>query len=163
MRLIPLITHNCDPTLEEAGSHTVEEGTTGITDVAGIFGCRRLSLQTFFQPRKLFVGCQQLAGTLCEVPVDENLFADSIFLDRTQDLQLSNTKSLYSTVMNGKGITNDSRFIELDRGVMCARSVGAGTRLTSQPVVRLCLARYAPCRSHRLSAAACWGCTGRWG
>jgi hypothetical protein len=56
------------------------------------------------------------AGTLETVPLDENPFADwsaHLFVsDRTQYILLSNTKSLYSTVMFGKGITNDSHFIE---------------------------------------------------
>lgn len=56
------------------------------------------------------------AGTLTTLPLDENPFADwsaHLFVaDRTQYILLSNTKSLYSTVMYGKGITNDSNFIE---------------------------------------------------
>ena len=56
------------------------------------------------------------AGTLATLPLEENPFADwSAHLfqaDRTQYILLSNTKSLYSTLMYGKGITNDSRFIE---------------------------------------------------
>ena len=56
------------------------------------------------------------AGTLSAVPVDENPFADwscHLFVaDRTQYILLTNTKSLYSTVMYGKGITDDSHFIE---------------------------------------------------
>src|SRR5260370_16059986 len=56
------------------------------------------------------------AGTLGALPLHENPFADwsaHLFLaDRTQYILLSNTKSLYSTVMYGKGITNDSGFIE---------------------------------------------------
>ena len=56
------------------------------------------------------------AGTLAILPLDENPFADwsaHLFIaDRTQYILLSNTKSLYSTVMYGKGITNDSAFIE---------------------------------------------------
>ncbi len=47
--------------------------------------------------------------------MDENPFADwscHLFVaDRTQYILLTNTKSLYSTVMFGKGITNDSQFI----------------------------------------------------
>lgn len=34
------------------------------------------------------------------------------FADRTQYILLSNTRSLYSTVMYGKGMTNDRRFLE---------------------------------------------------
>lgn len=56
------------------------------------------------------------AGPLREQPPDENPFADwsaHLFVaDRTQYIFLSNTKSLYSTVMYAKGITNDSHFIE---------------------------------------------------
>ena len=56
------------------------------------------------------------AGKLSEMPLDENPYADwscHLFTaDRTQYIILSNTKSLYSCVMYGKGITDDSRFIE---------------------------------------------------
>lgn len=56
------------------------------------------------------------AGRLPALPLDDNPFADwsaHLFLaDRTQYILLSNTKSLYSTVMYGKGIKDDSRFIE---------------------------------------------------
>ena len=56
------------------------------------------------------------AGPLPPLPLDENPFADwsaHLFVaDRTQYILLSNTKSLYSTVMYGKGITDDRRFIE---------------------------------------------------
>jgi hypothetical protein len=56
------------------------------------------------------------AGTLGTVPLDENPFADwsaHLFVaDRTQYILLSNTKSLYSTVLHRKDITNDSHFIE---------------------------------------------------
>lgn len=56
------------------------------------------------------------AGTLPSRPLNENPFADwsaHLFAaDRTQYILLSNTKSLYSTVMYAKGITNDSRFID---------------------------------------------------
>ncbi len=54
-------------------------------------------------------------GDLTPRPLDENPYADwsaHLFLaDRTQYILLTNTKSLYSTVMYGKGIANDSRFI----------------------------------------------------
>ena len=36
----------------------------------------------------------------------------SVHVDRTQYILVSNTKSLYSCVLYGKGITNDSVFIE---------------------------------------------------
>ena len=56
------------------------------------------------------------AGKVTELPLDENPYADwscHLFTaDRTQYIILSNTKSLYSCVMYGKGITDDSRFIE---------------------------------------------------
>lgn len=56
------------------------------------------------------------AGALSALPLDENPLVDwsaQLFVaDRTQHVLLSNTKSLYSMVMNGKGITNDSQFIE---------------------------------------------------
>ncbi len=56
------------------------------------------------------------AGTLPTLPPDENPFADwsaHLFVaDRTQYILLSNTKSLYSTVMYAKEINDDSRFIE---------------------------------------------------
>ncbi len=56
------------------------------------------------------------AGTLPSVALDENPFADwsaHLFVaGRTQYLLLSNTRSLYSTVMYGRGITTDSHFIE---------------------------------------------------
>ena len=56
------------------------------------------------------------AGTLRTLILDENPFADwsaHLFVaDRTQYILLSNTKSLYSTVMYGKGITDDGYFIE---------------------------------------------------
>jgi hypothetical protein len=55
------------------------------------------------------------AGPLPALPLDDNPLADwsaHLFLaDRTQYILLSNTKSLYSTVMFGKGITNDSDFL----------------------------------------------------
>jgi hypothetical protein len=56
------------------------------------------------------------AGTLKAMPQDENPYADwtcHLFTaDRTQYIILSNTKSLYSCVMYGKGIIDDNRFIE---------------------------------------------------
>jgi hypothetical protein len=56
------------------------------------------------------------AGPLRALPLDENPLGDwsaHLFVaDRTQYILLSNTKSLYSTVMYGKGITNGSHFIE---------------------------------------------------
>ncbi len=56
------------------------------------------------------------AGKLPEMPLDENPSSDwscHIFTaDRTQYIILTNTASLYSCVMYGKGITDDSRFIE---------------------------------------------------
>ena len=56
------------------------------------------------------------AGALPKLPLNENPFADwsaHLFVaDRTQYILLSNTKSLYSAVLFGKGINDDSRFIE---------------------------------------------------
>jgi hypothetical protein len=56
------------------------------------------------------------AGTLPAIPLDANPFADwsaHLFVaGRTQYILLSNTKSLYSTLLYGRGITNDSEFIE---------------------------------------------------
>lgn len=56
------------------------------------------------------------AGKLAEMPLSENPYADwscHLFTaDRTQYIILSNTASMYSCVMYGKGITDDSRFIE---------------------------------------------------
>jgi hypothetical protein len=54
--------------------------------------------------------------TLTPLPLDENPFADwsaGLFLvGRSQYILLTNTKSLYSTVLPGKGITDDKTFIE---------------------------------------------------
>ena len=56
------------------------------------------------------------AGGLSVLPLEDNPFADwsaHLFVaGRTQYILLSNTESLYSTVMFGKGITTDSNFIE---------------------------------------------------
>ncbi len=56
------------------------------------------------------------AGALDTVRFDDNPYADwsaHLFaLNRTQYVILSNTKSLYSCVMYGAGITNDGAFIE---------------------------------------------------
>lgn len=55
------------------------------------------------------------AGTLPTLPLEGNPFVDwtaHLFVaDRTQYIILSNTRSLYSTVMYGRGITDDNRFI----------------------------------------------------
>lgn len=56
------------------------------------------------------------AGKLSEMPLAENPYADwscHLFTaGRTQFIIVCNTASLYSCVMFGKGITDDSRFIE---------------------------------------------------
>jgi hypothetical protein len=56
------------------------------------------------------------AGTLLTLPLDDDPFADwsaHLFLvNRVQYILVSNTKTLYSTVTYGKGIADDSRFIE---------------------------------------------------
>ncbi len=55
------------------------------------------------------------AGTFTEMPLDENPYADwsaHLFTaDRVQYMILTNTASLYSCVMYGKGITDDGIFI----------------------------------------------------
>lgn len=56
------------------------------------------------------------AGKLASMPLDENPYADwscHLFTaDRSQYIILTNTKSLYSCVMYGRGITNEGNFIE---------------------------------------------------
>jgi hypothetical protein len=56
------------------------------------------------------------AGTLATLPLDENPFADwsaGLFLvGRSQYILLTNTKSLYSTVLPGKGVTDEKTFVE---------------------------------------------------
>jgi hypothetical protein len=56
------------------------------------------------------------AGTLGSLPLHENPLADwsaHLFAaDRAQYILVSNTKSLYSTVMLGKGITKGRHFVE---------------------------------------------------
>jgi hypothetical protein len=56
------------------------------------------------------------AGTLATLPPDENPFADwsaGLFLvGRSQYILVTNTKSLYSTVLPGKGITDEKTFVE---------------------------------------------------
>jgi hypothetical protein len=56
------------------------------------------------------------AGPLPALPLHENPLADwsahLFVVCRTQYILLSNTNSLYSTVMYGKGITDGGRFIE---------------------------------------------------
>ncbi len=55
-------------------------------------------------------------GPLKAMPLGDNPYADwschPFSANRTQFVILTNTKSLYSCVMYGKGITDDSRFIE---------------------------------------------------
>jgi hypothetical protein len=57
------------------------------------------------------------AGTLATLPLDENPLADwsaGLFLvGRLPYILLSNTKSLYSTVLPGKGVTSTRAFIEI--------------------------------------------------
>ena len=60
--------------------------------------------------------CTKLkAGKLGEMPHDENPYADwsghLYTAERVQYVILTNTASLYSCVMYGKGITDDGRFI----------------------------------------------------
>lgn len=74
-----------------------------------------------FEGRMIFRLSQKLAtkikeGSVPAVPLDDNPLVDwsaQLFLaDRTQYVLLSNTQSLYSTVIYGKGITHDGNFIE---------------------------------------------------
>jgi hypothetical protein len=62
------------------------------------------------------LGTKIKAGTLKAMPQAKNPYADwscHVFtFDRTQYILVSNTKSLYSCVLYGKGITNDCVFIE---------------------------------------------------
>ena len=71
-------------------------------------------LPVIFRPSQKL--CTKIkAGPLQAAPLDENPFADwsaHVFVvERTQYILVSNTKSLYSTVLLGKGITNESHFI----------------------------------------------------
>jgi hypothetical protein len=56
------------------------------------------------------------AGTLATLPLDDNHFADwsaRLFLvGRAQYILVTNTKSLYSTVLPGKGVTDGKTFVE---------------------------------------------------
>jgi hypothetical protein len=56
------------------------------------------------------------AGTLATLPLDENPFADwsaGLFLvGRSQYILVTNTRSLYSTVLPGKGVTDGKTFVE---------------------------------------------------
>lgn len=56
------------------------------------------------------------AETLSTQPLNRNPYADwschQFTEGRTQYIIMSNTKSLYSCVMHGRGITSESRFIE---------------------------------------------------
>lgn len=56
------------------------------------------------------------AGNLTHMPLDESPYADGSYhhftVDRTRFILLSNPSSLYSCVMFGKGISEDTRFIE---------------------------------------------------
>jgi hypothetical protein len=56
------------------------------------------------------------AGPLTTLPLNENPFGDwsaGLFLvGRSQYILLTNTRSLYSTVLPGKGVTDEKTFIE---------------------------------------------------
>ena len=73
------------------------------------------------------------AGSLPTVPLHENPLADwsaHLFVaGRTQYILLANTKSLYSTVLYGKGITDDGVFI--DRALTSLREFMASDGLES--------------------------------
>jgi hypothetical protein len=66
--------------------------------------------------QKLNANIKIKAGTLRALALHENPLADwsahLLVAGRTQYLLVSNTRSLYSTVMYGKGVTTDSHFIE---------------------------------------------------
>lgn len=70
------------------------------------------------------------AGPLPLQPLSENPFADwsaHLFVaDRKHYILLSNTKSLYTTVLNGKGVTDDRRFIERALGSLRESLEGDG-------------------------------------
>jgi hypothetical protein len=63
-------------------------------------------------------------------PADANPFADwsaHLFTaDKTQYLILTNTASLYSTVIYGRGISNDSQFLDRALGAICEFMVEDG-------------------------------------
>jgi hypothetical protein len=79
------------------------------------------------------------AGTLAALPLDENPSADwSVHLfaaDRTQYLILCNTKSLYSTVMYAKGISDGSQFIGRALGSIREFMEDDGHLLTYQSLI----------------------------
>jgi hypothetical protein len=56
------------------------------------------------------------AGALPTLPLDENPFADwsaGLFLvGRSQYILVTNTRSLYSTALPGKGVTDEKTFLE---------------------------------------------------
>ena len=62
------------------------------------------------------LGTKIKAGTLKAMPLDDNPYADwscHLFAaNRTQYILVSNTQSLYSCVLYGKGITNEYPFIQ---------------------------------------------------
>jgi hypothetical protein len=70
------------------------------------------------------------AGSLTALPLEANPLVDwsaHLFVaGRTQYILLSNTKSLYSLVLPGKGITDDSEFIERALGSIRAFMEEAG-------------------------------------
>jgi hypothetical protein len=73
------------------------------------------------------------AGTLRALALHENPLADwsaHLFVaSRTQYLLLSNTRSLYSTVMYGRGVTTDSHLIERALGGIRESMAQQGERL----------------------------------
>lgn len=87
------------------------------------------------------------AGGLLTSPLDENPLADwsgHLFIaNRTQYIILTNTKSLYSTLMVARGITNETQFCEralssiheaLDAGdqkSVCSRCIARSSRAVS--------------------------------
>jgi uncharacterized protein DUF6933 len=80
-----------------------------------------LGHETLIDNTMIFRPSQKLAkklkeGNLPSLPLDKNPYADwsaHLFTaGRTQYIIVTNTKSLYSVVMQGKGITNDKKFTE---------------------------------------------------
>lgn len=86
------------------------------------------------------LNAQHKAGTLAALPLDENPFADwsahLFVVDRTQYILVSNTKSLYSTVIFGKGVNDSNMFI--DRAIENLRALLADDG--QQFVYRQCIA-----------------------
>ena len=79
------------------------------------------------------------AGTLNEMPLDENSYADwschLLTAGRRQHILMCNTTSLYSVVMLGNGITTDSKFIERAMSNICEFMEADGQPLVYQQCI----------------------------